>query len=96
MAAYVIFLRESSVRDPAALEAYIKQVRENPMDPNLKRLVIYGAQQQLEGKAPEGAVILEFPSMEAAKAWYNSPGYQKAIPHRQKAADYRAFIVQGI
>jgi uncharacterized protein (DUF1330 family) len=96
MAAYVIFLRESPVRDPAALEAYIKQVRENPMDPNLKRLVIYGAQQQLEGKAPEGAVILEFPSMEAAKAWYNSPGYQKAIPHRQKAADYRAFIVQGI
>lgn len=96
MAAYVIFLRESKVRDPAALEAYIKQVRENPMDPNLKRLVIYGAQQQLEGKAPEGAVILEFPSMEAAKAWYNSPDYQKAIPHRQKAADYRAFIVQGI
>ena len=96
MAAYVIFLRESAIRDPAAYGTYHKLVQENPMDPNLKMLALYGAQQALEGKAPDGVVILEFPTVEAAKAWYNSPGYQKAIPHRQKGADYRAFIVQGM
>jgi uncharacterized protein (DUF1330 family) len=28
---------------------------------------------------------MEFPTVEDAKAWYNSPGYQAAIPHRKKA-----------
>ena len=40
-------------------------------------------------------VILEFESVEAAKAWYNSPEYQEAIPLRQKAADCNAVIVKG-
>jgi uncharacterized protein (DUF1330 family) len=96
MAVYVIFLRESPLRDPESFAAYRKEVQGNPMDPNLKLLALYGAQHELEGKAPDGVVVLEFPTMEAAKAWYNSPGYQKAMPYRRKAADYRAFIVQGM
>jgi uncharacterized protein (DUF1330 family) len=40
--------------------------------------------------------MLEFPTVEEAQAWYNSPGYQAALPHRLKAADYRAYIVQGV
>jgi quinol monooxygenase YgiN len=32
---------------------------------------------QLEGAATEGTAILEFPSIEAAKAWYNSPVYRQ-------------------
>jgi uncharacterized protein (DUF1330 family) len=78
------------------MDAYAKEVQASPRDPTMKLLALYGAQQELEGKAPEGTVILEFPSMEAAKAWYHSPGYQRAAPHRRKGADYRAFIVQGV
>jgi len=96
MAAYEIFLRESTIRDPAAMGACGKHIQEGPVDPNLKPLVLYGTQQELEGKAPDGVVMLQFPTVEAAKAWYNSPGYQKAIRHRKKAADYRASIVQGM
>ena len=40
-------------------------------------------------------VILEFESVDAAKAWYNSPAYQEAIPLRQKAADSNVVIVSG-
>jgi uncharacterized protein (DUF1330 family) len=40
--------------------------------------------------------MLKFPTVEDAKAWYNSPAYQAAIPHRKSGADYRAFIVQGL
>jgi uncharacterized protein (DUF1330 family) len=40
-------------------------------------------------------VILEFESVEAAKAWYNSPAYQEAIPLRQKAGDSNVAIVTG-
>ena len=48
-----------------------------------------------EGAAVEGAVILEFPTMEAAKAWYDGPGYSEARVDRFKGADYRVFIVEG-
>jgi uncharacterized protein (DUF1330 family) len=50
----------------------------------------------LEGESPDGVVVLQFPTVEDAKAWYHSPAYQAAVPHRQKGADYRAFIVQGL
>jgi DNA replication protein DnaC len=44
---------------------------------SVKFLVAYGPQQVLEGDAPEGVVIVEFPSTAAARAWYDSPAYQQ-------------------
>jgi uncharacterized protein (DUF1330 family) len=41
-------------------------------------------------------VIVEFPSIDAAKAWYESPAYREAREHRFKGADYRAVIVEGL
>lgn len=96
MAAYVIFMRESPVRDPAGFAEYQRMNRENAKNPNLKPLVVYGAMEALEGDAPDGVIVLEFPTMDEAKAWYNSPEYQAALPHRLKSADYRGFIVEGL
>lgn len=96
MPAYIIFLREGAVRDAEAFAAYRNSNREGPRDPNLTPLVVYGALEALEGDAPDGVVVLQFPSVADAKAWYGSPVYQAAIPHRQRAADYRAFIVEGL
>lgn len=96
MPAYMIFMREEPVRDPAAMAEYMRLNRENTGDFALKPLVVYGATEAVEGKAPDGVIVLEFPSVDHAKAWYGSPGYQAALPHRMKAADYRAFIVEGL
>jgi uncharacterized protein (DUF1330 family) len=93
---YVLFIREGAIRDKAALDTYERMNRGNPRDPKLTPLVVYGAIEVLEGAAPDGVVILQFPTLADAQAWYNSPGYQAAIPHRKKGADYRAFIVQGL
>lgn len=38
-------------------------------------------------------VVLEFPSPEAASAWYESDGYQQAIPLRQSAANSSNMIL---
>jgi uncharacterized protein (DUF1330 family) len=40
-------------------------------------------------------VLLKFSTMEAAKAWYFSDGYQAAAEHRKLAADYRVIFVEG-
>jgi uncharacterized protein (DUF1330 family) len=96
MAVYALFLRESAIRDPAAMEAYSTTARgARPANVEMAPLSMYGAITPLEGQAPDGVVILKFPDMENAKAWYFSEGYQYAIPHRQKGADYRVMFVEG-
>jgi uncharacterized protein (DUF1330 family) len=62
----------------------------------VKILAAYGPYEVLEGPPIEGAVIAEFPTIEAAKAWYFSPAYQEAAQHRTKGASYRGFIVAGV
>ena len=96
MSVYMLFIRETPVREPAELSIYSRMNRESPRDPNLKALSVYGAIEAVEGTPPDGMVLLEFPTIEAAKAWYHSPAYQAALPHRLKGADYRAFIVKGL
>jgi uncharacterized protein (DUF1330 family) len=95
MAAYAVFIREIT-RDPAEMETYSRMVGETLAGHRVKVLAAYGHQQVLEGPRVEGAVILEFPSMEEAKAWYDSPAYQEAREHRFQGADYRAVLVEGL
>jgi uncharacterized protein (DUF1330 family) len=96
MTAYVIFTREGPIVDQAAMNHYSSMNRELPMPEKLTPLAVYGAMAPLEGDAPDGVVILKFPTMQDAQDWYNSPQYQAAIPYRKKGANYRAFIVEGI
>jgi len=96
MPAYIIVTREGPVRDQEAYDTYSKMNRSGPRDPNLTPLVIYGAVEGLEGTAPDGVIIMQFPTMADAQAWYNSPAYQASLPYRKKAADYRVFIVEGL
>ncbi|WP_406853500.1 DUF1330 domain-containing protein [Brevundimonas sp. BH3] len=58
-------------------------------------LAAYGAIQHLEGPPIEGAVILRFPTMQAARDWYDSPAYQTIAAQRFAGSRYRAFIIEG-
>ena len=62
----------------------------------IKPTAVYGTTEALEGAAPDGTIILQFPTMADARAWYDSPEYQAALPHRMNASKYRGFIVDGI
>ncbi len=95
MPAYAIFIRDST-RDPEELETYSKEAPATLAGHAVTPRVVYGRHEVLEGPAIEGAVVLEFPTFEAAKAWYDSPAYREAREHRFKGANYRAFIVQGM
>lgn len=96
MPAYVIFLRESTIHTPEEMAEYhANSAPEVAAKHGMKPLVVYGAQEAIEGDAPDGAVVLEFPTVEAARTWYYSEEYQNAARHRRAAADYRGFIVEG-
>jgi len=95
MATYIVFTREST-QDQGELDIYMSQVGATFKDHPVKFLAAYGPQQVLEGDAPEGVVIVEFPSTAAARAWYDSPAYQEVVQHRFKGGRYRAVLVEGV
>lgn len=100
MPAYMIFTREGHVTDQAALDAYSSANRANAgryvEQFKMKPLAIYGAQECFEGEAPDGVVLLEFPTADDARTWYDSPEYQAAMAHRLKGATYRVVLVEGL
>jgi len=100
MPAYMIVSREGPVRDPAAFAEYGQRNRSNAAhfqsDFGIRPLSVYGSLEALEGSAPDGVVLLEFPSMEAARAWYDSPAYQDALGFRISAADWRVTLIEGL
>jgi uncharacterized protein (DUF1330 family) len=49
-----------------------------------------------EGFWPGTVVIVEFPDVDAAKAWYESPAYQAILPLRTRNIDGSTLIVEGV
>ncbi|KQM51420.1 uncharacterized protein (DUF1330 family) [Sphingomonas faeni] len=95
MTAYVVFVR-NEVTDAEEMKQYQAKAPLAREGRTLKPLAFYGAVETLEGQAVEGAVILEFPDVAEAHAWYDSPAYQDALQHRLKGADYRVFVIEGL
>ena len=95
MSAYVIV--QVDVKDPARYEDYKKMV-----PPSLEKfggrfLVRGGKTHTLEGGwAPKRFVMVEFPSVEQAKAWWDSPEYRAARDLRWATAESQLIIAEGI
>lgn len=94
MAAYVVFTREKTL-DRSELEAYWAKVPPTLDGRPIKILTAYGHHVTLEGAGVEGIVIAEFPSLEEARDWYDSPAYQEAAQHRFRGAIYHGLIVES-
>jgi uncharacterized protein (DUF1330 family) len=95
MSAYLIFTRDKTL-DEHELATYSKDVLATLAGHEVKVLAFYGSHEDLEGASTEGTVILEFPSIEAAKAWYNGSPYRDVREHRFKGVTYRVILVEGV
>jgi uncharacterized protein (DUF1330 family) len=95
MPAYVIV--ETEITDPEQYEHY-KAASPAAVASGGGRFVVRGGELAvLEGDwHPSRLVVLEFPDLEAAKRWYDSPEYQEAKRHREGAAKLRMVAVQGL
>ncbi|PYE30544.1 uncharacterized protein (DUF1330 family) [Rhizobium sp. PP-F2F-G38] len=91
------YISEFEVTDPEGIKPYSAQV-EATFTPFGGRFIVRGGGDivSLEGSSFEGRmVVIAFDSMEKAKAWYNSPQYEKLRPIRQRSATSRVYIVEG-
>ena len=88
---------EIEVIDPIAYKQYREAVSDTIFAHGGKYLVRGGKTEVLEGDwEPGRVVVLEFPSVEALKKWYDSPEYKPLIPLRERAAKSRLVILEGV
>lgn len=95
MPAYMVITREKT-RNESKLEDYKRLVPTSLQKYPAKYLAIHGRQEVLEGPKNEDVIILEFPTYEAAQAWYHSAEYQAAAHYRFLGGDYRFILTEGV
>ena len=95
MPAYVI--AEVNVTNPEGYKAYAAVVPATIEKYGGRFLVRGGSSQALEGDWPEcRRVILEFPTAEAARRWYDSPEYEKPLALRKANSSGRLLLIEGV
>ncbi len=95
MSAYLI--ADVEITDPVPYEEYRSQVMPTVTKHGGRFIVRGGAVETLEGSWKPGRfVIIEFPSMDALKRWYNSPEYDRLKKIRQRSAKSKVLAVQGV
>jgi uncharacterized protein (DUF1330 family) len=95
MPAYIVV--EVEVLDPQRYESYKAMVPPS-FEPYGGRFLVRGGKvATLEGEwSPKRFVMVEFPSVDKAKAWWDSPEYAEAKALRQATAKTQMIVVDGV
>lgn len=93
----VYLVVDVKIKDPEGIKPYQLAVEGTFSTFGGKRIVAGGRVDVLEGDAPRGKiVIVQFPCMEQAQAWHESPEYQAIIGYRHAAAESRIYLLEGV
>ena len=95
MAAYLV--ADIEVTDAEGYQQYRRTVGASIAAFGGRFLARGGAVEVLEGDwSPKRLVIVEFPSMERLRAWYDSPEYAPALALRKRASISRLAMTEGV
>jgi uncharacterized protein (DUF1330 family) len=87
----------TTIKDPVRYEDYRRLVTPT-LDKYGGRFIVRGGNvEALEGTwRPGRLVIIEFPSAERARAWWNSPEYTEAKLIRQATSEGTLLVAEGV
>jgi uncharacterized protein (DUF1330 family) len=95
MAAYLV--ADIEVTDAEGYQEYRRTVGASIAAFGGRFLARGGAVEVLEGDwSPKRLVIVEFPSLERLRAWYDSPEYAPALALRKRASISRLVMTEGV
>ncbi len=95
MNAYVVV--DINVTDPIGYEEYKKLAPQSIAVYGGKYVARGGRTETLEGDwSPSRLVILQFDSIEQARAWHDSPEYRQARELRHKTATSNMVAIEGV
>jgi uncharacterized protein (DUF1330 family) len=84
---------EVEVIDPETYKQYIA-VGVPPTD---GRFIARGGNTYVvNGAPPKRVAIVQWQSLEKAKAFYESEEYKRVIPIRDKSSNFRAYVIEGV
>jgi uncharacterized protein (DUF1330 family) len=96
--AFVIVERLATTADESVQDEYAKLARE--ILPRYGALYVARSRRNLllegEGEPPCCMAILQFPSLDAARRWYDSPENQAASKIRQSGGKFRLVATEGL
>ena len=97
MSTKTYLIADIRVHDPQGFAAYREQVPEVVARFGGRYLVRGGAMHDLEGEASfVRLTIIEFPSRDAARTFYDSPDYAPLRTLRERAATSTMTLVEGV
>ncbi|MCS7088118.1 MAG: DUF1330 domain-containing protein [Thermoflexales bacterium] len=95
MPAYVI--ADIEVLDPVEYEEYKRLATPTVAQFGGRYIVRGGTVEVIEGDwEPRRVVVIEFPTLEQARAWYHSEAYARARAIRHRTARSRLILVEGL
>ena len=95
MSAYVI--SDIEVLDDELIKKYRVLAQDSIAKYGGRYLARGGQVEPVEGGwAPKAIIIVEFPDMARAKAWYRSPDYAEALKVRAGALTRKLIFVEGV
>jgi len=95
VAAYVIAIVD--VKDAVRYESYRQMVLPTITAYDGRFVARGGRTEVLEGEWPSRRlVIVEFPSVDRAKAWWSSPEYAEAKALRQATSEGTLVVIEGV
>ncbi len=95
MAGYLV--AQIQITDPAAFEAYRAAVPAVIESFDGRYLIRGGKAEMKEGTwAAPRLIVLEFPSVDRAREFYDSPAYREILPLRLAASTGTVAIVEGV
>ena len=94
-AAYLI--STSEITDPELMQEYVEKAGPTGGPYGAELLASTTEVAHMDGAwKPSRVVLFRFPSMERAKAWYDSPEYQAIVDMRLRAAESSLIFVEGL
>jgi uncharacterized protein (DUF1330 family) len=90
------YISEFEVTDAEGIRPYSLAVESTFRPYGGKYVVRGGKTVSLEGEPLKRIIMIEFPSLQQAQAWYDSPEYGAIRPIRHRTAKSRAFLMEGM
>jgi len=86
---------EVDVKDPELYKQYQAKAMPLQLQYSARFIARGGKPEDFAGEPPKRAVIAIYDSIEKVQALRDSPEYKALVSLRDKAADYRAYIIEG-
>ncbi|WP_043730275.1 DUF1330 domain-containing protein [Streptomyces zinciresistens] len=95
MPAYAMAHLRDAAPHPEIAE-YIERITAT-FEPYGGRFLVHGTPHEtLEGSWPGGVVLIAFPGLAEARAWWHSPAYREIAPLRSRHIEGDIILVEGV